>query len=250
MDSGVKLRVANVSKYYDGMPIIKDVNLDIYDGEIAALLGPSGVGKTTLFNIIAGIEGCDEGDVIYEDKSIKNTSGYISYMLQKDLLLPFNTIEENVALPLIIGKMQKREAIKKVGRYFETFGLEGYQKKYPTQLSGGMRQRAALLRTYMQGRQLCLLDEPFSALDTITKHRMHKWFLSIFPEMKMTTLFVTHDINEALYLSDRVVILNGRPGTIGETFTIDRKEMNREEFMLSTAFLDYKKIIYESLGEI
>lgn len=248
--SAEKLKVHEITKYYDGKPVIQNVNLSIYDGEIVGLLGPSGVGKTTLFNIIAGIDSCDEGDILYMGTSIKNESGHVSYMLQKDLLLPFKTIEENVALPLLINKVPKKIALEKVNGYFVDFGLEGYQKKYPAQLSGGMRQRAALLRTYMFSKELCLLDEPFSALDTITKHRMHKWFLDILPKMKMTTLFITHDINEALYLSNRVVILKGNPGQIGDVFIIDRKSMTRDEFMLSTDFLEYKKAIYESMGEI
>lgn len=245
-----KLKIQDISKYYDGKPVIQNINLSIYDGEIVGLLGPSGVGKTTLFNIIAGIDNCDEGDIIYMGESIKNKSGYVSYMLQKDLLLPFKTIEENVALPLLINKVPKRIALEKVSEYFVDFGIDGYQKKYPAQLSGGMRQRAALLRTYMFSKEMCLLDEPFSALDTITKHRMHKWFLDILPKMKMTTLFITHDINEALYLSNRIVILKGSPGQIGDNFVIDRKSMSRDEFMLSTEFLEYKKAIYESMGEI
>lgn len=245
-----KLRIHEVTKYYDGKPVIQNISLSIYEGEIVGLLGPSGVGKTTLFNIIAGIDNCDVGDIIYMGSSIKNKSGYVSYMLQKDLLLPFKTIEENVAIPLLINKMPKKLALEKVNEYFKDFGLEGYQKKYPAQLSGGMRQRAALLRTYMFSKELCLLDEPFSALDTITKHRMHRWFLDILPKMKMTTLFITHDINEALYLSNRIAILKGKPGQIVDIFTIDRRSMTRDAFMLSAEFLEYKKSIYESMGEL
>lgn len=245
-----KLRIHEITKYYDAKPVIEKISLSIYEGEIVGLLGQSGVGKTTLFNIIAGIDSCDQGDIIYMGKSIKNRSGYVSYMLQKDLLLPFKTIEENVALPLIIQKMPKKTALEKVGPYFADFGLEGCQKKYPAQLSGGMRQRAALLRTYMFGKELCLLDEPFSALDTITKHRMHKWFLDMLPKMNMTTLFITHDIDEALYLSNRIAILRGSPGQIADILVIDRKSVNRDEFMLSPAFLEYKKAIYESMGEL
>lgn len=169
-----QLKVSHVSKAFGDQEILKDVTLELHDNELVSLLGVSGGGKTTLFNVISGLLKPEEGQVILDEKDITGQPGNVSYMLQKDLLLPYRTVEDNVALPLIIKGEKKKEARKKVRPYFAEFGLEGTEKKYPSQLSGGMRQRAALLRTYMFSDKIALLDEPFSALDTLTKSAMHK----------------------------------------------------------------------------
>ena len=174
-----KLEVINVSKSFDGNQVLKDISIELNKGELVCLLGVSGGGKTTLFNIISGLLSPDNGKVLLDGKDVTSCPGHVSYMLQKDLLLPYRTIEDNVALPLLLKGMKKREARMKVSPMFSQFGLEGTQKKYPSQLSGGMRQRAALFRTYMFSKDVALLDEPFSALDTITKSSMHKWYLGI-----------------------------------------------------------------------
>jgi ABC-type nitrate/sulfonate/bicarbonate transport system ATPase subunit len=171
----------------------------------------------------------------------------LSSIVLKDLLLPFRTIEDNVALPLIMHGMKKKEARKKVSPYFEEFGLEGTQKDYPAQLSGGMRQRAALLRTYMFSKDVALLDEPFSALDTFTKSQMHEWYLTVMDKIRLTTLFVTHDIDEAILLSDRIYLLTGKPGVIEDEIIIDEPRPRDEKFMLSPAFIEYKKKILSIL---
>ena len=180
-------------------------------------------------------------------EDISGKPGHISYMLQKDLLLPYKTIEDNVALPLFIKGERKKEARIKVGAFFEQFGLEGTQKKYPHQLSGGMRQRAALLRTYMFSKDVALLDEPFSALDTLTKSEMHKWYLDVMDEIRLSTLFITHDIDEAILLSDRIYLLAGNPGRITEEIRIDEPKPRRKDFNLTEGFLEYKKRILEKL---
>ena len=164
-----KLEVIKISKSFDGNSVLKDISIELNKGELVCLLGVSGGGKTTLFNIISGLLTPDKGQVLLDGKDITNQPGHISYMLQKDLLLPYRTIEDNTALPLLLKGMKKKEARIQVSPLFSQFGLEGTQKKYPSQLSGGMRQRAALLRTYMFSKDVALLDEPFSALDTITK---------------------------------------------------------------------------------
>ena len=182
-----KLEVKNVSKSFDGKPVLKDVSVELNKGELVCLLGVSGGGKTTLFNIISGLLSPDNGQVLLDGKDITNQPGHISYMLQKDLLLPYRTIEDNAALPLFLKGVKKKEARMTVSPVFEQFGLEGTQKKYPSQLSGGMRQRAALLRTYMFSKEVALLDEPFSALDTITKSSMHKWYLNVMEQTRLKT---------------------------------------------------------------
>ena len=241
------LEIKNVTISFGGEAVIKDINISLAEGELVSLLGKSGSGKTTLFNIISGLSKPDTGQVLLKGEDITNSTGNVSYMLQKDLLLPFRTIEDNVALPLLMNGMKKKEAREKVSPYFEEFGLEGTQKDYPAQLSGGMRQRAALLRTYMFSKDVALLDEPFSALDTFTKSQMHSWYLDVMEKIQLTTLFVTHDIDESILLSDRIYLLTGRPGVIEDEIIIDEPRPRGEEFLLSQSFLDHKKKILSIL---
>lgn len=241
------LEIKNVTISFGGEAVIKDINISLAEGELVSLLGKSGSGKTTLFNIISGLSKPDTGQVLLKGEDITNSTGNVSYMLQKDLLLPFRTIEDNVALPLLMNGMKKKEAREKVSPYFEEFGLEGTQKDYPAQLSGGMRQRAALLRTYMFSKDVALLDEPFSALDTFTKSQMHSWYLDVMEKIQLTTLFVTHDIDESILLSDRIYLLTGRPGVIEDEIIINEPRPRGEEFLLSQNFLDHKKKILSIL---
>lgn len=243
-----KLVVDAVSLSYEGNDVIKDINLSLEKNELVGLLGASGVGKTTLFNVIAGLSEPDEGNVLLDGVDVTGKAGMISYMLQKDLLLPYRTIEDNVALPLLIRGVKKSEARKQVGKHLDKFGLAGTEKKYPHQLSGGMRQRAALLRTYMFSDNLALLDEPFSALDTFTKTEMHSWYLNIMDQIGLTTLLITHDIDEAILLSDRIYLMTGIPGQITDEIKINVKKPRRSDFILSEEFLSYKKIITERLS--
>ena len=241
------LKVNEVSKAFENEKIIENISLELHEGEIVSLLGVSGGGKTTLFNIIAGLSVPDKGEVFLDGENITGKPGFISYMLQKDLLLPYRTILDNVALPLIIRGMKKKEAREKASVYFEEFGLEGTQKKYPAQLSGGMKQRAALLRTYMFSEKVALLDEPFSALDMLTKGTVHEWYLDVMEKIKLSTLFVTHDIDEAILLSDRIYLLTGKPGTITKEIVIKEQKPRSKDFNLTEEFLSYKKEIISHL---
>lgn len=241
------LQVENISKSFENERIIRQISLTLQEGELVSLLGVSGGGKTTLFNIIAGLKEPDEGKVYLEGKDITGKPGNVSYMLQKDLLLPYRTIVDNVALPLIIRGMNKKEAREKASTYFEEFGLEGTQKKYPAQLSGGMKQRAALLRTYLFSEKVALLDEPFSALDMLTKGAVHEWYLNVMEKIKLSTLFITHDIDEAILLSDRIYLLTGRPGTLTKEIVIKEPKPRRKDFNLSEEFLRYKREIISHL---
>lgn len=162
------LRTENINKSFDDKIILKDINIKLNKGELVSFVGVSGSGKTTLFNIIAGLLGPDSGKVFLRGKEITNKAGKVSYMLQKDLLLPYMTIIDNVSLPLVLRGDKKKVAREKVKDLFKDFGLEGNEYKYPSQLSGGMAQRAALLRTYVFGSEVTLLDEPFSALDALS----------------------------------------------------------------------------------
>lgn len=242
-----KLEVKNISKSFDEKPVLKDVSIELNRGELVCLLGVSGGGKTTLFNVISGLLSPDNGQVLLDGEDITNQSGHISYMLQKDLLLPYRTIEDNAALPLLLKGEKKKNARNKVSPLFEQFGLEGTQKKYPSQLSGGMRQRAALLRTYMFSKDVALLDEPFSALDTLTKSVMHKWYLDVMEKIQLSTLFITHDIDEAILISDRIYLLSGTPGEITGEFIIKEPKPRKDDFNLTAEFLEYKRKILSLL---
>ena len=242
-----KLEVKNVSKSFDGKPVLRNVSVELNRGELVCLLGVSGGGKTTLFNIISGLLTPDEGQVLLDGRDITNHPGNVSYMLQKDLLLPYRTIEDNAALPLLLKGVKKKQARLQVSPMFSQFGLDGTQKNYPSQLSGGMRQRVALLRTYMFSKDVALLDEPFSALDTITKSSMHKWYLDVMEKIQLSTLFITHDIDEAILISDRLYLLSGSPGEITGEIVIKEPKPRREDFNLTAEFMEYKRKILSLL---
>lgn len=246
MNSCHKLEISGINKSFGDKNVLKNVNLHLNQGEIVSLLGTSGAGKTTIFNIISGLIKPDAGSITLDGVDITNTSGKVSYMLQKDLLMPYKTVIENISLPLIIKGMKKTDAFAKVDGYFKIFGLDGYQHKYPCDMSGGMCQRAALLRTYMFSDNVALLDEPFSALDTITKGNLQAWYLEIMAEIKLSTIFITHDIDEAIYLSDRVYILSN--GSITNEIEINCNKPKNANFMLSDEFLQYKRIILQSIN--
>ena len=244
------LEVQNVSFSYDGKrKILEDVNLRLEEDELVSILGTSGGGKTTLFSVIAGLNVPQTGRVLLKGEDITGQPGHVSYMLQKDHLLPYYTIEDNVSLPLVIRGMKKREARERAAELLPQFGLEGTRKKYPAQLSGGMRQRAALLRTYLFSGEAALLDEPFSALDTLTKADMHRWYLGVMEEIRLSTLFITHDIDEAILLSDRILLLGGSPGRIMDEIAVTEPKPRGEEFLLSERFLEYKRRISAKLKE-
>ncbi|MEI6603197.1 MAG: ABC transporter ATP-binding protein [Clostridia bacterium] len=236
-----------ISKTYQGMAVIEDVSVTLNQGEIVCLLGESGIGKTTLFHIMAGLDMPDAGAVVLDGKEITGIPGQVSYMLQKDLLMPFKTVVDNVAMPLLIRGEKRNVARKIAGAHFADFGLQGYETYYPNQLSGGMRQRAALLRTYLHQRDVILLDEPFSALDSITKMELHLWFLEQFSKFNWSAFFITHDIDEAIFLSDRIYIMAGHPGRITNEFVIAQDRPRSDAFYTSELFLKIKKEIIVNL---
>lgn len=243
-----KLIVQNISKSFDGREVLKDVSISLKEGELVSLLGISGGGKTTLFNIIAGLLPPDAGTVTLNGEDITNRPGRISYMLQKDLLLPYRTIVDNVALPLELRGVGKKERREQASALFAEFGLSGTENLWPSQLSGGMRQRAALLRTYLFSQDVALLDEPFSALDTLTKTAVHQWYLDVMERIQLSTLFITHDIDEAILLSDRIYLLTGQPGQVTEEIVIAEPKPRRKDFNLTPEFLAYKRRILTALG--
>ena len=231
------LEVKNLSYSFGNNPILKNINIHVNENEMVAIVGSSGVGKSTLFNLIAGVLKKQTGEITIDGSN--DYIGKVAYMLQKDLLFEHKTIINNIILPLIIAKINKKEALEEGNKILKQFNLDKYANKYPQQLSGGMRQRVALIRTYMFRRKIFLLDEAFSALDAITKKELHKWYLDLKKEFNLTTLLITHDIEEAVFLSDRIYILGNKPGEIIEEIKI---EINPNED-IDVQRLFYKKEI-------
>ncbi|RKD33749.1 ABC transporter ATP-binding protein [Thermohalobacter berrensis] len=238
-----KLLVKNLRKSFENLLVVDNISLTLKENEFVTLLGPSGCGKSTIFNIIAGLLNPDKGNVYIDGENYTGKTGRVSYMYQKDLLLPWKRIIDNVALPLVIKGESKRKAREKVKKYFEVFGLEGFEYKYPFQLSGGMRQRAALMRTYMFSKDVILLDEPFGGLDAITKSKMQKWLLDVLNKLKASILFITHDIEEAIFLSDKIYILSDRPASIKEEIIINLPKPRDREITTSEEFNEIKRHI-------
>ena len=231
------LEIKNLSYSFGDNHILKDINIYVKENEIVAIVGSSGVGKSTLFNLIAGVLKKQSGEIVIDGSD--DYIGKVAYMLQKDLLFEHKTIINNIILPLIIAKIDKKVALEEGRNILKQFNLEKYADKYPKQLSGGMRQRVALIRTYMFKRNIFLLDEAFSALDAITKKELHKWYLNLKKEFNLTTLLITHDIEEAIFLSDRIYILANKPGEIIKEIKI---EINPNED-IDVQRLFYKKEI-------
>jgi len=250
----------NITKNYNNEAVVENINLELPEGGFISLVGPSGAGKTTLFNVLAGVENTDAGKVFFNEENITGQSGKVSYMLQKDLLLEYRTVLDNVILPLVIHGEKKKSAREYAQNFFHMFGLDGYEKKYPCELSGGMRQRAALLRTCLTSsrknkrEQVILLDEPFSALDAITRRKMQRWYADIAKQMLISTLFITHDVEEALALSDTVYILNGKPGIITHKIDVQPKRQSYPlgirdaDFAVTREFAEQKRVILTAIG--
>ena len=241
------LSTQHITRSFSGRVIIQDISIRLMENELVSLLGVSGSGKTTLFNVISGILQPDSGKVLLHGEDVTGKPGQISYMLQKDLLLEHMKVIDNVSLPLRLKGVSKKEARAQADPLFEEFGLDGTQELYPASMSGGMRQRAALLRTYLGSQGVALLDEPFSALDTITKGQIHTWYLDIMEKISLSTIFITHDIDEAILLSNRIYIMTGSPGQIKDEIVIDRPRNDRREFNLTQEFLTCKKNVLRAL---
>lgn len=201
------LKIKNLSKKYQDIYVLKNLNIDIKQGEVVSIVGQSGVGKTTLFNIITGFEKQINGEILLNNKPINYKENVFSYMQQKHLLLPYLTVYENICLPMKIAKIDKQDILNKANKALKDFNLFEHKDKLPIQLSGGQKQRVAFIRTYLKNQKLIFLDEPFSCLDTINKHNIYKWFFKFINKNNSTILFITHDIHEALILSDKIYVL-------------------------------------------
>lgn len=242
-----KLEVINITKYFGKLHTLENVSLTLEEKQFVSILGPSGSGKSSLFNIIAGLETVDKGRVLIEGKDHTGKTGRVSYMQQKDLLLPWRNILDNVMIPLTLKGVGIKAARIQAKKHFALFGLEGFEKHYPNELSGGMRQRAALLRTYLFAEDIMLLDEPFGSLDAISKGKMHLWLLGVLKNLRASILFITHDIDEAIFLSDRIYILSERPGQIKAAFDINIPRPRAVDCNTSEEFIQIKRKILNLL---
>ncbi|GAA0598964.1 ABC transporter ATP-binding protein [Virgibacillus siamensis] len=239
-----KLCIKNVTKTFSGKTILDNVSFSVGDAEFVSILGPSGSGKSTLFHLIGGISNPDSGDILLDGRRMNGERGGISYTPQAPSLLPWRTILQNVMLGAeLTGDKDERRALALMKRA----GLQGYEKAFPHELSGGMMQRAAFIRSLLSHQSLICLDEPFSALDEFTRLDMQAWLLSIWQSYQRSILFVTHNIEEAIYLSDRVIILSQKPTTIKQELKISFERPREKDLTLSEEFLQWKKMIYHQL---
>jgi ABC-type nitrate/sulfonate/bicarbonate transport system ATPase subunit len=215
------LRLDRLTKAYGDLPVLGGVSLTVASGELVAVVGPSGCGKSTLFDVVAGLERPDAGRVLVDGADATGRTDAFAYMPQQDLLFPWRTVLDNTTLGLEVAGMRRRAARERARPLFAEFGLDGFEGVRPDELSGGMRQRAALLRTVVQDRPVLLLDEPFGALDALTRTEMQVWLSRMRARFDWTVLLVTHDVREAVLLADRVVVLAPRPTSVRRVVTVD-----------------------------
>lgn len=230
------LQFKNVSFQYEKdqhhVPILKDLDMDIAAGEFVSIIGASGSGKSTIFRLITGLEEANSGKILINNEEHSKRFGQTGYMPQQDLLMPWRSIRQNAALPLEVKKKHDPERIDKL---LKEFGLAGYEDKFPHELSGGMRQRVSFLRATLSGSNILLLDEPFSALDAMTKLFMQEWLLERWGKQKSTILFITHDISEALFLSDKILVISETPIQTLKEFVVplprprQRQDLDKKE---------------------
>ena len=239
-----KIRAQSIFKSFlvDGqwVPVLARVDLSVGAGEFVSIIGPSGCGKSTLLNIIAGLEEPDAGVVEFEGDPSNHRLGHIGYMQQKDLLLPWRTVLDNATLGLELRGMSRQQARQKALDLSQEFGLEGFENQYPFALSGGMRQRAAFLRTMLLDQDVVLLDEPFGALDALTRVQMQEWLLELWDSLGRTIILITHDVEEALLVSDRVYVLTARPGRVTMVLDVDLPRPRSYEQVTQPAFGELK----------
>ena len=253
MISAAKVHLDNVSMTFDTpagpFHALAPVTLSIAQGRFVSLIGPSGCGKSTIFNIVAGLLQPSGGQVLIDGADATGTIGRIGYMLQKDLLLPWRRVLDNVILGMEIQGLPLREARGRALPLLRRYGLGGFEYAYPNSLSGGMRQRAALLRTLLFDTDVVLLDEPFGALDAQTKSHMQEWLLQLWGDFGKTVVFVTHDVEEAIYLSDEVHVMATRPGRLVETIPVPIARPRQRSVTLTPEFIGIKERCMQLLSD-
>ena len=254
MTVAVKLELRSISKAYQmngqWKDVVRDIHMQVGEKEFVSVVGPSGSGKSTLFHIIGGLAEPSAGKVLIDGADVTGKRGLISYMPQNDSLFPWRTIVDNVVLSQEIagGRAAKVKARREAAEWLQRVGLSGYEHSYPHELSGGMRQRVSFLRALLGPGEVMCLDEPFGALDALTRMEMQQWLLRIWEETRRTVLFVTHSIEEALLLSDRVYVLGGRPSGIADVIDVPFGRPREESVTALPEFQQLKRRIYETLS--
>jgi ABC-type nitrate/sulfonate/bicarbonate transport system ATPase subunit len=239
--SAASVRVEHVSKEFPGdVQALDDINLQAEAGQFVAVVGPSGCGKSTLFNIVAGLIRPDTGRVLLGDRDMTGTTGHCGYMLQRDLLLPWRTVIDNVVIGLDVQGIPRSESYARARELLQRFGLQRFERSYPAALSGGMRQRCAVIRTILYDAPVFLLDEPFTALDAQTRLLMQEWLLEVWSSLGKTVFYITHDIDEAIFLSDRVFAMSARPGHLLSVVDVELDRPRSYEVRLDPHFVGLK----------
>ena len=250
--SSPRIELRQVAKTFRGdgkaVPALKDVSFKVMPGEFITVIGPSGSGKSTLFNLCVGLLEPDKGSILIDGKIPPSRLGRVGYMPQRDLLLPWRTVLDNVLVPLDIKGVPREKARRQALEMLPRFGLEGFEQEYPAVLSGGMRQRAALLRTWLTGCDTLLLDEPFGALDALTRKELQDWLLGVWQEFGRTVVFITHDVEEAVYLADRVIVMSARPGSVSSEMAVDLPRPRRQRMVAEAGFGRLVRGLLEELG--
>ncbi|MFJ5625029.1 ABC transporter ATP-binding protein [Peribacillus loiseleuriae] len=242
-----KLLIENISQSFGENQVLDRLSFHVKEAEFVSILGPSGSGKSTLFQLIGGLYSPDSGEIRLDGKRINGKTGLISYTPQSPSLLPWRTVFGNILLGgELVGKTDETAALDMINKA----GLKGYENAYPYELSGGMKQRVAFIRSLLSPQPLICLDEPFSALDEFTRLEMQNWLLSVWEEDKRAILLVTHNIEEALYLSDRIIVLSEKPTQVKKEFIVPFPRPRQAALLLSEEFLHWKKKIYNELRVI
>jgi ABC-type nitrate/sulfonate/bicarbonate transport system ATPase subunit len=249
------IQVTGVSKRYmqNGTPlaVLEDVDFVASDGEFVSIIGPSGCGKSTLLNIIAGLDQPSSGAISIYGQTDNDRLGGVGYMQQRDLLMPWRSVLDNAIIGLEVQGVAKAEAQARARALWDDFGLSGFEDEYPHTLSGGMRQRAAFLRTVLADQEVFLLDEPFGALDALTRSQIQEWLLGMWRRVQKTIILVTHDVDEAIFLSDRVYVMSSRPGRMTLVQDIDLPRPRHQEMVTQPEFVALKAQLLASVrGEV
>lgn len=246
-----RIELRHVSKTFSGIdrvvPALEDVSFEVMPGEFVTIIGASGGGKSTLFNLCVGLLEPDDGEILIDGERPENRAGMVGYMPQRDLLLPWRNVLDNVRIPLEIQGISRRESRQKALEMLPHFGLNNFENEYPSALSGGMHQRAALLRTWLTGRSTLLLDEPFGAMDALTRKELQNWLLRVWEEFGRTVLFITHDVEEAVYLANRVIVFSARPGRIKRELKIN---LPRPRHPRMIAEPEFGQLVWKLLAEL
>ncbi|MEO7125724.1 MAG: ABC transporter ATP-binding protein [Nakamurella sp.] len=244
-----KLVVSGVGCRFGDVWALDSIDLSVDRGEFVSIVGPSGCGKSTLFNVLSGLQEPTAGTVVIDGADVTGRTGHVGYMMQKDLLLPWRTVIGNITLGASLTRGVTAADRTQAATLATRYGLGGFLNHYPHALSGGMRQRVAFMRTLALGKDVLLLDEPFGALDSQTRLDMQMWLMSVCRDLAATILFVTHDVDEAIFLADRVIVMSARPGRIATTVPVTLERPRSVDTLVTTDFIDIKRAVITALRQ-